>query len=651
VVFEVRIGMRNSSSISSIPDDPADSCRTTLEGLGELQPDLVNNPKYVRKTLWVYAPLLGALGVLSGYTLYFRIEPILHGHGHEQVRTLVLELLLAAVMVAILEWVKGVIQNGIVAPVRSWRSVMSSLLTVRSLFAIILFELFVLAAHSLVDVTWVDIQQRIHDIWQGGWMDFVIFGLVWMISGAVLARQISKAIFARRATAKNQMWHGALRGVAAGLVAAAVVWASVAVLRVIWEVKMIVAEHDRWHSLLNQSRFSVPARALDYRLDSVHLLGLPIAFGWIILLAAAVLLAYSSWKSRNWKPFAVLATVTVLVLVPPVADANGWKLTVEVFFAWCVPGAVLGASMGILFKKTVHERWPVAAVAIAIIICLCTIPILLVLANKSGLLGDLNRLAPQGSFSDVILGNAIRPANQLTNPTPVDTKDEANDAILWQVCITGSLGFWVSVGLLIGGSVRETQERTSLYPDGKHRCFWVKWTSKGALEYHDILHGVLPKSDRELFTRLAVELLTGGTSQGYASVYGTAFENLDPETVARMSAAELRKYIRDTKSLKDVAWVRLSRVGAVVENAKRLQAFYDRQRVDSTLIRTLENNAETGSETAVRFFRSTFKVRDSFAVGSFLQATGFLPGAHFRGCWRYGRTSADELGAPTDVAS
>jgi hypothetical protein len=335
-----------------------------------------------------------------------------------------------------------------------------------------MFELFVLAAHSLVDVTGKDLDQRIHDIWRGSRSDFVLFGLVWVITGAVLAQQTSKTIFARGST-KRRVWYGAWRGVTAGLVATGMVLILLAVLRVIGAVRMILTDDSRWHGLLkNTPLVSLPARALDYRLDRITSFGHPIPLGWIVLVVAAILMAVSGWKSGNWKPFAFLVAGTSIILVLPVADRNLWKLTGEVFLAWFLPGVVLGetgawlTSETTFFKKTVHEFWPLAALSIALIVCTCTTPMLLGLANTGGLLGDLNRVAPERSFSTVILGKAIKPAKDFTNSRPVMSKDETLDAILWQLCITGSLSFWVMVVLLIGHSVWEIQERARLRPDG-----------------------------------------------------------------------------------------------------------------------------------------------------------------------------------------
>ncbi len=685
----------NASSPAPSALDSNSICCETLERLGELRPDRINNPKYVRNTVWIYAPLIGGLGILSGYTLYFTLEPIVHGEG--SARTLFLELLIASAMVAILEWVKGVIQYG------TKRLLPSRQTLAISIFTVVLFEILILAAHNLPGDQPAELQRILQDIGQGTWIDFATLALLWMIIGAALTREISKAIFGRVSARSRDVWSGAVRGVAAGLVAAGMVLAYLVVVRVIWVTKVIAIEHPKWHGLLNKHpKMYAPARALDYLLDNVRPLGPSVPFGLIIIAVLVILSVYWSWKSGSWKPFGWLSVVTMSVLVLPVADVDSVKLPLQVLIAWSVPGALLGAtvswlrpgtrlpgfcaagalltafalsglgiyyirsgsvgahgrgwlmlipvvalvatSIEIIIKKEIQEYWPLAALSIAIFICLITTPILLGRASFSGILKTLNGLTPQGSFSTMILGTANLPPDQTGNPSPSKYTDEPADVILSQLCITGSLSFWVSVGLLIGWSIRETHERTSLYSDGKMRCFWVREGWKPSLEYHDLQHGVFPKNDRDLFTHLSLELLTNGSPWANVSAYTQVFEGFIPEKVARMSAVEVRKQVQKAKPPRFFVWTSSSwasnrGVESVIENAKRLQTFYGKQ-AETTLIRALQLEAARGPEAAVRFFRSMFEVRRDFAVGSFLQATGVLPGAHFHGCWRCPMPSA-----------
>jgi hypothetical protein len=75
-------------------------CSETLERLGELRPDRTNNPKYVRSTIWLYAPLFGGLGVLFGYALYFQIEPLIHDQDRQAAGSLIIGLMAAVVETA-----------------------------------------------------------------------------------------------------------------------------------------------------------------------------------------------------------------------------------------------------------------------------------------------------------------------------------------------------------------------------------------------------------------------------------------------------------------------------------------------------------------------------------------------------------------------
>jgi hypothetical protein len=71
----------NAHSLALATQDSNGICCETLERLGELHADRIHNPKYVRPTVWVYAPSIASLGVLGGFALYFKIEPIVNGVG------------------------------------------------------------------------------------------------------------------------------------------------------------------------------------------------------------------------------------------------------------------------------------------------------------------------------------------------------------------------------------------------------------------------------------------------------------------------------------------------------------------------------------------------------------------------------------------
>ncbi len=155
-----------SATLPMADNDSENACSAMLERLGELRPDWINNPRYVRNTSWVFVPLIGALGILTGYALYFKIEPIVHGK--ESPIPTILELLIAAGMVYFLEWIKGVIEHGakhLIPPRRA---------LVISVFTLILFEIFVLAAHTLPGVGRVEMVDAIRDIWQGSWRDIAM---------------------------------------------------------------------------------------------------------------------------------------------------------------------------------------------------------------------------------------------------------------------------------------------------------------------------------------------------------------------------------------------------------------------------------------------------------------------------------------------
>jgi len=281
-----------SATPSEPENDATSACCEALERLGELRPDWINNPRYVRNTSWIFVPLIGALGIITGYALYFKIEPIVHGK--ESPVPILVELLIAAGMVAFLEWVKEVIQHGAKHLIPSRRTL------VISIFTLLLFEIFVLAAHTLPGVRGAEMMDAIRDVWQGDWRDAAMLAMLWIVIGAVLAGVISRAIFGHTTTEAGLARRGAMHGAAAGFIAAAMVLAYVLVMRAVSVIRFVLFEHPKFHAIINQSgtRFAV-SRFADRILDA-RPFGAAVPLGPIVTLLVAGLVGYWSWKSRSW---------------------------------------------------------------------------------------------------------------------------------------------------------------------------------------------------------------------------------------------------------------------------------------------------------------------------------------------------------------
>jgi len=659
--------MSDRSRPLSAVDPRRISCET-LERLGELRRDRLNNPKYMYWAIPINAFLVGTLGILSGYALYFQVEPIVHLR--RGALLMVMGITIAVMLGFISEWIRHFIEEG----ARHLPSLPSVLTTLLTLF---LFEIFVVSIHNvspyLVDPNAADpdIVRALHDIGWDSVPDFLTVALVWIFSGVALTAALSWAVFMQR----RSIWVGVVYGgVIGGICAAVGVFFWMLISRA---SHSILLTRQQWRAILDEHQLaSILGRTLDHLIDA-RPLGLPVTI--IVLLFVTAWVSYRSWKVKNLKAIFALVIVAPIVLGLAVMDDNLILLPLCVGVAWCIPGALLGImvpwlltreklphyfgilllllglalpligpfllhfpvpimlivaaviliSSGFLIMKDreVKAYWPLLTLSIAIITCAITF-----LPWNPANLQSLPVLGVSASSTAAKTGEA---GPKQTQGAGTESKGEQeNDLFLSAVCIIGSFAFWVSAGLLVSWSIRETHERTSLGLDGKERCFWVQDSSRASRDYHDLQHGILPKNDHDLFTRLALELLTRGSPWKEIDANTQVFEDFNPARVAQMNAIEVRKQLRNATARGKLKSPSIYTVESVIDNAKRVLAFCNNG-VEPMLMRALQAEAAIGPERAVRFFRSTFKVRRNFAVGSFLQATGVLPGAHFRGCWRY----------------
>ena len=154
--------------------------------------------------------------------------------------------------------------------------------------------------------------------------------------------------------------------------------------------------------------------------------------------------------------------------------------------------------------------------------------------------------------------------------------------------------------------------------------------------YHDREYGFPVRSDRGLFERLALEINQAGLSwltilkkrQGFRR----AFEGFDPEVVARYGPRERRRLLADAGIIRN----RL-KIDAVIENARRVLALRESH---GSFARWLDAHHPRERDEWRRLFRDTFLFTGGEIVGEFLISTGYLPGAHERGCPVYPRVAA-----------
>ena len=196
--------------------------------------------------------------------------------------------------------------------------------------------------------------------------------------------------------------------------------------------------------------------------------------------------------------------------------------------------------------------------------------------------------------------------------------------------LAGAFAFWLTVGLLAAWSIRNHAlvERNAA---GVRRCFWARRPGASAAareslrRYHDEEHGRVPRDDRELLERLALEILVDDESWHERDRLRESLAGLSPDAIAALEADRVAVTPKD-------------RVEMVIENARRLQALYRdaapgvttgarRIVLDEWLARTAGD-----PDALVSHIRNTFRVPTTTPLISFLQTVGLIEGAHFERC-------------------
>jgi len=206
-----------------------------------------------------------------------------------------------------------------------------------------------------------------------------------------------------------------------------------------------------------------------------------------------------------------------------------------------------------------------------------------------------------------------------------------------ELAITSSVAFWVTASMLAAWSRWRNTPRVAAGPDGRIRCFWA---TGPVLMYHDAEHGTAPRTDRELLERLSLEILGRGRSWDRRDVVRGIFRGFVPGTVATLKAEDLvaaaARLPRGGPAVTDPALF-----GLVIDNARRLQEFWERQPAGArpegettALLPDWQARAQDNPLALIAHVRGFFSLPRTLPVGTFLQSVGLLPGAHFPGCFR-----------------
>lgn len=146
--------------------------------------------------------------------------------------------------------------------------------------------------------------------------------------------------------------------------------------------------------------------------------------------------------------------------------------------------------------------------------------------------------------------------------------------------------------------------------------------------YHEAEYGFPLRSDAGLFERLVLEINQAGLS--WSTIlrkrdnFRRAFHNFDIDKVAAYGKRDEARLLGDPSIVRNAR-----KVQAAVENARRLVAI---RATHGSFATWLDAHHPRSRDQWVRLFKKTFVFTGGEITGEFLLSTGYLPGAHHRGC-------------------
>jgi DNA-3-methyladenine glycosylase I len=154
--------------------------------------------------------------------------------------------------------------------------------------------------------------------------------------------------------------------------------------------------------------------------------------------------------------------------------------------------------------------------------------------------------------------------------------------------------------------------------------------------YHDTEYGFPQREDKVLFERLVLEINQAGLSWltilKKRPAFLAAYDGFDIDIVAGYGPDQVARLLADAGIIRN----RL-KIAAAIENARRLQRIRD---AHGSFAAWLDANHPRDKAEWVKLFGQTFRFTGGEIVGEFLMSLGYLPGAHYEGCPRYGEVLA-----------
>jgi DNA-3-methyladenine glycosylase I len=151
--------------------------------------------------------------------------------------------------------------------------------------------------------------------------------------------------------------------------------------------------------------------------------------------------------------------------------------------------------------------------------------------------------------------------------------------------------------------------------------------------YHEREYGFPLRGDNELFERLVLEINQAGLSWltilKKREAFRTAFDDFDVDRVARYSARDKARLLRDPGIIRNKL-----KIDAVVENARKV---IELRQGHGSFAGWLDANHPLSKAEWVKLFKKTFRFTGGEITGEFLISLGYLPGAHRSTCPVYGK--------------
>jgi len=154
--------------------------------------------------------------------------------------------------------------------------------------------------------------------------------------------------------------------------------------------------------------------------------------------------------------------------------------------------------------------------------------------------------------------------------------------------------------------------------------------------YHDTQYGFPLKDDNALFERLMLEVNQAGLSWitilKKADNFHRAYSGFDIDKIASYGKRDVARLLSDAGIIRNKL-----KVNAAIENAQRIVVLRGEF---GSFQGWLDAHHALSLEDWVKLFRKTFVFTGGEIVREFLVSTGYLAGAHDRGCPIYQKVAA-----------